>query len=74
MSSERAYSIQQLSADDLPLMDALLSVFGEAVKDVRTYGARRLHFDIPVRPAEAHRLRLRVRLDATTCTTKQPDG
>jgi aminoglycoside 3-N-acetyltransferase I len=41
MSIAPDYTIQQLSADDLPLMEALLSVFGEAFEDVETYGARR---------------------------------
>lgn len=33
--------IAQITADDLPLMHALLSVFGEAFEDAETYGARR---------------------------------
>jgi aminoglycoside 3-N-acetyltransferase I len=41
MSIPPGYSIQQLAAEDVPLMDALLSVFGEAFADAQTYGAKR---------------------------------
>jgi aminoglycoside 3-N-acetyltransferase I len=33
--------IRQLTSDDLPLMDALLRMFGEAFNDVHTYTAKR---------------------------------
>ena len=36
-----ACSIRQLSADDEPLMHALLDMFGEAFEDERTYGDKR---------------------------------
>jgi aminoglycoside 3-N-acetyltransferase I len=35
------YTVQQLSADDEPLMTALLAVFGEAFGEPATYGASR---------------------------------
>jgi aminoglycoside 3-N-acetyltransferase I len=38
--TEKAH-IQHLSADDVPLMEALLRVFGEAFEDAETYGAKR---------------------------------
>ena len=41
MSTAAGYKIQQLSADDGPLLRALLSVFGEAFDDADTYGAKR---------------------------------
>ncbi|WPG41516.1 AAC(3)-I family aminoglycoside N-acetyltransferase (plasmid) [Variovorax sp. EBFNA2] len=41
MSAPDSYMIQQLCADDGPLMNALLTVFGEAFGDTETYGARR---------------------------------
>jgi aminoglycoside 3-N-acetyltransferase I len=42
MSAEGAgFEVQQLSAADVPLMHALLSVFGEAFEDAETYGASR---------------------------------
>jgi aminoglycoside 3-N-acetyltransferase I len=41
MASTTNVRIAQITADDLPLMHALLSVFGEAFDDVGTYGARR---------------------------------
>ena len=34
-------SIRQLTPDDVPLMDALLSTFGEAFEEVDTYGGNR---------------------------------
>jgi aminoglycoside 3-N-acetyltransferase I len=34
-------SVRQLTADDLPLMDSLLSVFGTAFDETDTYGAKR---------------------------------
>jgi aminoglycoside 3-N-acetyltransferase I len=34
-------SVRQLTADDLPFMDALLSIFGTAFDEPDTYGARR---------------------------------
>ena len=36
-----SYTVQQLSAEDGPLMTALLGVFGEAFDDPATYGASR---------------------------------
>ena len=36
------FVIQQLSADDEPLMNALLSMFGGSFEDVDTYRAKRL--------------------------------
>lgn len=41
MTNRDAYRIQRLTADDLPRMHALLSVFGEAFDEVETYGAAR---------------------------------
>ena len=41
MSAPDSYMIQQLCADDGPLMNALLTVFGEAFGDTETYGASR---------------------------------
>ena len=41
MTIAAGYSIQHLSADDAPLMEALLRVFGEAFEDAETYGAKR---------------------------------
>jgi aminoglycoside 3-N-acetyltransferase I len=41
MVTAPGYVIQQLSADDAPLMDGLLSMFGEAFEDAQTYGAHR---------------------------------
>lgn len=35
------FRIQQLTSDDLPLMDGLLTMFGEAFEDVATYGNAR---------------------------------
>ena len=37
------FVIQQLSAEDEPVMNALLSMFGVAFEDVDTYGAKRPH-------------------------------
>jgi aminoglycoside 3-N-acetyltransferase I len=36
-----AFSIHQLSSDDVALMEALLSTFGEAFDEVETYGKNR---------------------------------
>jgi aminoglycoside 3-N-acetyltransferase I len=44
------YTIRQLTPDDLPLMDALLAMFGEAFGDVDTYVGKR--------PAPAYQRRL----------------
>jgi|EndMetStandDraft_7_1072992.scaffolds.fasta_scaffold22864_3 aminoglycoside 3-N-acetyltransferase I len=41
MTTTTGYTIQRLSADGEPLMNALLTVFGEAFDDADTYGARR---------------------------------
>jgi len=41
MSISPAYGIQRLSADDVPLLEVLLSVFGDAFVDAQTYGAKR---------------------------------
>ena len=41
MCSPEPISIRQLSADDLPLMEDLLAVFGEALDDVDTYSSSR---------------------------------
>lgn len=41
MTTTTGYTIQRLSADNEPLMNALLPVFGEAFNDADTYGARR---------------------------------
>ena len=41
MLTSAGYTIQQLSADGAALMDALLSVFGEAFDDHESYGASR---------------------------------
>jgi aminoglycoside 3-N-acetyltransferase I len=41
MSSSEAISIRQLSADDLPLMESLLTTFGEAFNEVDTYCSSR---------------------------------
>jgi aminoglycoside 3-N-acetyltransferase I len=41
MSPPAGCTIQHLSADDVPLMEALLGVFGEAFEDATTYAARR---------------------------------
>jgi len=41
MPAPASYTIQQLVADDGPLMNALLGVFGEAFDDTETYGASR---------------------------------
>ena len=41
MCSAGAFTIQRLSVDDEPMMDALLSVFGEAFEDLDSYGAKR---------------------------------
>ena len=41
MSSAADFTIQQLTADDEPLVHALLDVFGEAFEDAETYAARR---------------------------------
>lgn len=36
-----SYTVQQLSADDGPLMTALLGLFGEAFDNLAAYGASR---------------------------------
>jgi aminoglycoside 3-N-acetyltransferase I len=36
-----AFAIRQLIADDIPLMESLLTVFGEAFDEAHTYGASR---------------------------------
>jgi aminoglycoside 3-N-acetyltransferase I len=41
MQSGQGYSICQLSANDLPLMEGLLAVFGEAFDEVDTYSSSR---------------------------------
>ena len=41
MSIARDYSIRHLSPDDAPLVDALMTVFGDAFADAQTYCARR---------------------------------
>jgi aminoglycoside 3-N-acetyltransferase I len=41
MANAAGYTIQQLAADDEPLMHALLSVFGDAFDDAQTYGSKR---------------------------------
>jgi aminoglycoside 3-N-acetyltransferase I len=41
MSLPGAYTMKQLTPDDLGLMDGLLSMFGEAFDEVDTYSARR---------------------------------
>ncbi len=41
MSSSESITIQQLSAKDLALMEALLTTFGEAFEAVETYSASR---------------------------------
>jgi len=41
MSTPAPYTVQQIPADGAPLLDALLSVFGEAFDDAHTYGAHR---------------------------------
>jgi aminoglycoside 3-N-acetyltransferase I len=41
MTTTNGYTIQRLSEDSGELMNALLSVFGEAFDDVDTYGAKR---------------------------------
>jgi aminoglycoside 3-N-acetyltransferase I len=41
MPSPQPFAVRQLSADDLPVMHALLTVFGEAFEDVPTYSAKR---------------------------------
>jgi aminoglycoside 3-N-acetyltransferase I len=41
MTPAAGYTIQQLAADDEPLMHALLSVFGDAFDDAQTYGSKR---------------------------------
>lgn len=50
MSSSQPISICQLSANDLPLMDSLLAIFGEAFDEVDTYSA--------CRPSDAYFKRL----------------
>jgi aminoglycoside 3-N-acetyltransferase I len=40
MPAVPAYSIQQLSPDDVASLDALRSLFGEAFEDAQTYGAK----------------------------------
>jgi aminoglycoside 3-N-acetyltransferase I len=50
MPTNATFRIQRLTADDLPRMHALLSVFGEAFDEVDTYGA--------VRPDDAYLRRL----------------
>lgn len=41
MATRDAFRIHRLTANDLPKMHALLSVFGEAFDEVETYGAAR---------------------------------
>lgn len=41
MSLPARFRIQQLAPADLPFMDALLTVFGEAFEEVETYGRKR---------------------------------
>ena len=41
MSSSEPISIRQLSANDLPLMEGLLTTFGEAFDAVDTYSSSR---------------------------------
>lgn len=41
MADSRSFRIRQLAAHDTPLMDALLTVFGDAFGDVETYGRAR---------------------------------
>lgn len=41
MSHSTPYAIRRLTGDDLPQVDGLLTVFGEAFEDLETYGARR---------------------------------
>jgi aminoglycoside 3-N-acetyltransferase I len=41
MSTAAPCTIRQLSANDAPVLEALLSVFGEAFGDAETYGAKR---------------------------------
>jgi aminoglycoside 3-N-acetyltransferase I len=41
MSSSKPISIRQLSINDLPLMDGLLAIFGEAFDEIDTYSSSR---------------------------------
>ncbi|CAN5452804.1 N/A [soil metagenome] len=41
MSDQPRFSVEQIAPDDLPLMNALLTIFGEAFGDVATYGGAR---------------------------------
>lgn len=41
MQAPAGHSIRQLSAEDVPLLEALLPVFGEAFEDAHTYGGKR---------------------------------
>ncbi|MBL0389814.1 AAC(3)-I family aminoglycoside N-acetyltransferase [Ramlibacter monticola] len=41
MSMAPGYRIQHLCVDDVPFLESLLSVFGEAFADAQTYGAKR---------------------------------
>jgi aminoglycoside 3-N-acetyltransferase I len=41
MSSSTPFTIQRLTPGDLALMDALLTTFGEAFEEVKTYGGAR---------------------------------
>lgn len=41
MKNDTASGIRQLTANDLPWMDGLLALFGEAFDDAATYSARR---------------------------------
>ena len=49
-ATSKRYTVQQLSAEDEPLLRELLSVFGEVFRDADTYGAR------PPAPAYLRRL------------------
>lgn len=50
MMESAEFKIRQLTPDDLPLMDAMLTTFGEAFGETNTYGAAR------PRPAYLERL------------------
>jgi aminoglycoside 3-N-acetyltransferase I len=41
VSSSNPFILRQLTSNDLPLMEAMLTMFGEAFDDVETYGAAR---------------------------------
>ena len=41
MPTASDYTVRQLCAEDVPSMEALMSVFGEAFDDAETYGSKR---------------------------------